>query len=248
MGTVMRTAVPPIFSAIGSVINPSFGGAIGGIVGALVNEIHTKTTEGKYLERRLLMLENYLGNDIEIFSERLTRLNEHDYYTIKRLIKYHCFEAIPETTDITAKIIIDYILNSSERSITEQIIQIICQLTMEDLKLLKEMKYKIVEQHGGNYKKTFEWKDFCKYNLHNSDGSIEPMNVSTMLSSSGDDNSTETFSMLFDAIAYTHIKELKLINSAHTLYPGMINEVDIDLFSLTPIGEKIMGYIDLEEK
>ena len=103
------------------------------------------------------------------------------------------------------------------------------------------------------YKRTFEWKDFCKYNLRNSDGSVKPMNVSTMLSSnvadsSGDDNIMETFSMLFEAIAYTHIKELKLINSAHALYPGMINEVDIDQFSLTPIGEKIMGYIDLEEK
>ena len=249
----MHTVVPAIGSAIGTVIDPLFGGAIGGVAGSLVNEIYTKTTEGKYLEKRLLMLENYLGSDIELFSERLTHLNEHDHYTIKRLIKYHCLEAIPEATDITAKIIIDYILNSNERSITEQITQIICQLTMEDLRLLKEMKYKILKQYGGNYKRTFEWKDFCKYNLRNSDGSVKPMNVSTMLSSnvadsSGDDNIMETFSMLFEAIAYTHIKELKLINSAHALYPGMINEVDIDQFSLTPIGEKIMGYIDLEEK
>jgi len=214
--------------------------------------VYTTAVEGKFIERRIQLLENYLGPDIDVFGDELKSLNEHDHFAVKRLIKYHCFEAPPELTDVTAKAIIQYVLDKQERNIDEQIIETLCKLTANDIIILKEIKKTILSSCDGDFYQRYKWDDFCKFKVRGKDDGTNVMRQSTMISAiSTDDeghlNPETSYYVMLAAISYSNLRELKILNAFHSIYPGMNTDLDIDEFTITPLGEKLISFIDLEE-
>ena len=113
-----------------------------------IAEIFGWSVEGRFVEQRLAEIESLLGKDTENFFQNLKELNEHDYYAIRKLLKFHCFEAFPELTHTTAKAIIDYAMNRQNRVGDDQVIEILCQLNASDITALKAIKKVIIEEGG----------------------------------------------------------------------------------------------------
>ena len=105
-----------------------------------IAEIFGWVVEGRFVNRRLAIIEKMLGDDSTTFLTAIQKLNEHDYYSIRKLLKFHCFDALPELTDTTAKVIIDYAMNRQNRVGDDQIIEMLCQLNASDISALKNNK------------------------------------------------------------------------------------------------------------
>lgn len=49
------------------------------------------------------------------------------------------------------------------------------------------------------------------------------------------------------AISYSKLNRLKIICAYHQIYSGMNNDFDIDQFTITPFGVKILEFIDCDD-
>lgn len=131
------------------------------------------TVEGRFVERRLAEIEALLGKDSDVFLQNLKELNEHGYYAIRKLLKFHCFEAFPELTHTTAKAIIDYAMNRQNRIGDDQVIEMLCQLNASDITALKAINKVIIEKGEGDYTEVVEWKDISPFRHSDPDGKFK---------------------------------------------------------------------------
>ena len=212
-----------------------------------IAEIFGWVVEGRFVERRLAEIESLLGKDTDIFLQNLKGLNEHDYYAVRKLLKFHCFEAFPELTPTTAKVIIDYTMNRQNRIGDDQIIEILCQLNASDITALKTIKKVIIEKGEGDYTKIVEWKDISPFRHSDPDGKFKMSNMVLSTFENEDSSVTSEISDGINALAvsFSKLNELKIIHAYHQIYAGMNNDFDIDQFVITPFGVKIFEFIDL---
>ncbi len=213
-----------------------------------IAEIFGWITEGRFVERRLSTLETLLENDADTFLKNIKDMDEHDFYALRKLLKFHCFEAMPELTDITAKTIIDYAMNKQTRTGDDQVIEILCQLNASDIHALKEIKKAIIEKGDGDYTKIIEWSDVSPFRHSDPQGSIKlsKMLVSTFENSDGSDATELSASLNSLAVSFSKLNKLNVICAYHQIYAGMNNDLDVDQFVITPFGVKILNFIDLD--
>ena len=192
-----------------------------------IAEIFGWAVEGRFVDRRLAEIESLLGKDSDIFLQNLKELNEHDYYAIKKLLKFHCFEAFPELTHTTAKAIIDYAMNRQNRIGDDQ----------------------IIEKGTGDYTKIVEWKDISPFRRSDPDGKFKMSNMVLSTFENEDGSVTPEISEGINALAisYSKLNRLKIICAYHQIYPGMNSDFDIDQFTITPFGVKILEFIDYDD-
>lgn len=214
-----------------------------------IAEIFGWAVEGRFVDRRLAEIESLLGEDSDIFLQSLKELNEHDYYAIKKLLKFHCFEAFPELTHTTAKAIIDYAMNRQNRTGDDQIIEMLCQLNASDITALQAIKKVIIEKGNGDYTKIVEWKDISPFCRSDPDGKFKMSNMVLSTFENEDGSVTPEISEGINALAisYSKLNRLKIICAYHQIYPGMNNDFDIDQFTITPFGVKIFEFIDCDD-
>lgn len=213
-----------------------------------IAEIFGWAVEGRFVERRLAEIETLLGKDSDLFLQNLKELNEHDYYAIRKLLKFHCFEAFPELTHTTAKAIIDYAMNRQNRIGDDQVIEMLCQLNASDITALKAIKKVIIEKGEGDYTKVVEWKDISPFRHSDPDGKFKMSNMVLSTFENEDGSFTPEISEGINALAisYSKLDRLKIICAYHQIYAGMNNDFDIDEFTITPFGVKILGFIDCD--
>mgnify|MGYP000091963937 FL=1 len=213
-----------------------------------IAEIFGWAVEGRFVDRRLAEIESLLGKDSDIFLQNLKELNEHDYYAIKKLLKFHCFEAFPELTHTTAKAIIDYAMNRQNRIGDDQIIEMLCQLRSR-LLCGSTIKKVIIEKGNGDYTKIVEWKDISPFRRSDPDGKFKMSNMVLSTFENEDGSVTPEISEGINALAisYSKLNRLKIICAYHQIYPGMNSDFDIDQFTITPFGVKILEFIDYDD-
>lgn len=213
-----------------------------------IAEIFGWAFEGRFVDRRLAIIEKMLGDDSAAFLTAIKELNEHDYYAIRKLLKFHCFDALPELTDTTAKVIIDYAINRQNRVGDDQIIEMLCQLNASDISALKTIKRVILEKANGDYTKIVEWSDISPFRRSDPKGKFKmsQMVMGTFENEEGKvvPEVSERLNSL--AISFDKLNRLKIICAYHHIYPGMNNDFDIDQFAITPFGIRIFGFIDLD--
>lgn len=213
-----------------------------------IAEIFGWAVEGRFVERRLAEIESLLGKDTDIFLQDLKELSEHDYYAIRKLLKFHCFEAFPELTPTTAKVIIDYVMNRQNRIGDDQIIEMLCQLNASDITALKSIKKAIIEKGEGDYTKIVEWTDISPFHDSDPDGKFKMSDMLLATFKNEDGSVTPEISEGINALAisFAKLNRLKIINAYHQIYLGMNNDFDIDQFAITPFGIKILEFIDCD--
>lgn len=216
-----------------------------------VAEIFGWITEGRFVSRRLGEIESLLGDKTDMFLSELKELNEHEYYAIRKLLKFHCFESFPELTPITAKAIINYVLNKSQRIGDDQIIEILCQLNASDILALQIIKRFVVEKREDNYSEVIEWSDVCPLKSKDNEGKTKGTRLSSMvLTTLVDEDDTPyieaSASINSLAISFSKLNHLKVISAFYSIYSGMNTDFDIDQFTITPFGVKILDYIDID--
>ncbi len=214
-----------------------------------IAEIFGWSVEGRFVERRLAEIESLLGNDTKTFFQNLKDLNEHDYFAIRKLLKFHCFEAFPELTATTAKAIIDYAMNRQNRVGDDQIIEMLCQLNASDITALRAIKKVIVEKGEGDYTKIVEWKDISPFCQSDPEGKFKMSNMVLTTFVNKDDSTIPEISEGINAyaISFAKLNQLKIISAYHQIYPGMNNDFDIDQFAITPFGVRILEFIDYDD-
>jgi len=214
-----------------------------------IAEVFGWAVEGRFVEQRLAKIEGLLGEEAESFLENLRNLNEHEYFALRKLLKFHCFEAFPELTSTTAKIIIEYAMNRQSRVGDDQIIEILCQLNASDIIALKIIKRVIIEKGNGDYSKIIEWSDVSPFRQSDPEGKFK---MSDMILSRFETEGSTVATEISDginalSISFAKLDQLKIINAYHHIYSGLNNNFDIDQFVLTPFGIKILGFIDLDD-
>lgn len=214
-----------------------------------IAEVFGWAVEGRFVERRLSEIEALLGGEAETFLRNLQELNEHDYYAIRKLLKFHCFEAFPELTSTTAKVIIDYAMNRKNRVGDDQIIEMLCQLNASDVIALKAIKRAIVQKGGGDYTKIVEWNDVSPVRLSDPEGKFKMSDMVLAKFEREEGCEASDFSEALNALAisFSKLDQLKIISAYHQIYSGMNNNFDIDQFIITPFGVRIFGFIDLDD-
>ena len=214
-----------------------------------IAEIFGWAVEGRFVEQRLAEIESILGKDTESFLQNLKGLNEHDYYAIRKLLKFHCFEAFPELTHTTAKVIIDYAMNRQNRVGDDQIIEMLCQLNASDILALRAIKKVIVEKKEGDYSKVVDWKDVSPFRQSDPEGTFKMSDMVLTTLVDEDDKIIPEFSEGINtlAISFSKLDRLKIISAYHKIYAGMNNDFDIDQFVITPLGKRIFEFVDCED-
>lgn len=215
-----------------------------------IAEIFGWAVEGRFVERRLAEIEALLGVDSKIFLQNLQTLDEHDYYAVRKLLKFHCFEAFPELTSTTAKVIIDYVMNRQNRIGDDQIIEMLCQLNASDIIALKTIKNAIIQKGNGDYTKVVEWSDISPFRHSDPEGKFKMSNMVLATFENEDGTVTPEVSEGINALAisFSKLDRLKIISAYHHIYSGMNNSFDIDQFAITPFGIKILGFIELDNE
>lgn len=213
-----------------------------------IAEIFGWIVEGRFVDRRLAIIEKMLGDNSSEFLAAIKEANEHDYYAIRKLLKFHCFDAFPELTDTTAKVIIDYAMNRQNRVGDDQIIEILCQLNASDILALKVIKRTILEKGDGDYTKIIEWSDISPFRRSDPEGKFKmsQMVLATFENEEGKVVPEVSEGLNSLAISFDKLNRLKIICAYHHIYSGLNNDFDIDQFAITPFGIKILGFIDLD--
>lgn len=171
------------------------------------------------------------------------------YFAIRRLLKFHCFEAFPELTSTTAKIIVEYAMNRQSRVADDQIIEILCQLNASDITALKIIKKTIIEKGNNDYSKVIEWSDVSPFRQSDPEGKFKMSDmILSRFETENGTNATEISDGINTlAISFAKLDQLKVINAYHHIYSGLNNNFDIDQFVLTPFGIRILSFIDLDD-
>lgn len=214
-----------------------------------IAEVFGWAVEGRFVEQRLAKIESLLDERTELFLENLRGLNEHEYFAIRRLLKFHCFEAFPELTSTTAKIIVEYAMNRQSRVADDQIIEILCQLNASDITALKIIKKTIIEKGNNDYSKVIEWSDVSPFRQSDPEGKFKMSDmILSRFETENGTNATEISDGINTlAISFAKLDQLKVINAYHHIYSGLNNNFDIDQFVLTPFGIRILSFIDLDD-
>lgn len=215
-----------------------------------VAEFFGWAVEGRFVERRLVEIETLLGEETESFLQNLQGLNEHDYYAVRKILKFHCYEAFPELTSTTAKVIIDYVMNRQNRVGDDQIIEMLCQLNASDIIALKTIKKAIIQKGNSDYTKVVDWSDVSPFRLSDPEGKFKMSDMVLAKFEREEGCETPDFSEALNALAisFSKLDRLKIISAYHQIYSGMNNSFDIDQFLITPFGVRIFGFIDLDDE
>lgn len=133
--------IQPLLNTIGTALSlyPADSLAIKSIsvVISVFNEIIT-FTDGRIAEERLRLLEEKiaeLGIELAEFKQNVEKLDEHNQFVLRRHVKSYCVEALPETIEMRALAMIDFVM-SEEHDFPEEICEIVEQLNRTDLEVL----------------------------------------------------------------------------------------------------------------
>ena len=206
--------------------------------GGIINEV-ISYYQGKYVDLRVEKLEKILGDDRkDIFEKNMNNLNEQEYFLSRKLIKFYLLESEPIVSETVVKFLVDYIL-SNKRDSMNLIISMLCQMESSDIELLKKIKHSFT-----NLDAELKWEEISPYEVNNSDDKITKISLNQLISTdfSDDGNMNLEFNMM--GIAFMKLDRLNIINTYFPIYPGNNNTRNITSFTITPLGKKIIEYID----
>lgn len=159
---IIATEAANTVSGVLAEINPAFLGIP--IVSFVINRVVGFTSEKNIINRFKKIEKKLLDKKITIdeFREKVFQLSEHNEYIVKNNLNNLLLNCIPETVDIYIELIIDLIMKQ-ENSIYEEICEIISNLNINDITLLKMIqKYKkdgTREEFEKNVKKTLKQEE-----------------------------------------------------------------------------------------
>lgn len=206
--------------------------------GGIINEV-ISYNQGKYVDLRIEKLEKILGdNRKDEFEKNMNNLNEQEYFLSRKLIKFYLLESEPTVSETVVKFLIDYIL-SNKRDSMNLIISILCQMESSDIELLKKIKHSFT-----NLDAELKWEEISPYEFNNSDDKITKISLNQLISIDFSDNDNMNLEFNIMGISFMKLDRLNIINTYFPIYPGNNNTRNITSFTLTPLGKKIIEYID----
>lgn len=263
----------PVASAL-SLVNPAFLAIP--VIASVSNELFAYF-DSKSTEKRLLQLQNAVesaGVGIPEFAEQISKLDEHSQYVVRNTVKHLCLSAQPEVTETLNKAIIDLIMNEPY-GMPEHICEILQQCNADDIALLRHIKRfqlygdkstyhkKILEAqndassggfHDRSYfhgdQNTIFWNDFTKtLSLGESipDMSIFLNRKFAVKDADGNFNE-EIIEFAYLAKSIIKLQNLSVLQCDFIPTAGTSSLNHIDRFHITFFGQKLLEYIDLDEK
>lgn len=206
--------------------------------GGIINEV-ISYNQGKYVDLRIEKLEKILGdNRKDEFEKNMNNLNDQEYFLSRKLIKFYLLESEPTVSETVVKFLIDYIL-SNKRDSMNLIISILCQMESSDIELLKKIKHSFT-----NLDAELKWEEISPYEFNNSDDKITKISLNQLISIDFSDNDNMNLEFNIMGISFMKLDRLNIINTYFPIYPGNNNTRNITSFTLTPLGKKIIEYID----
>lgn len=263
----------PVASAL-SLVNPAFLAIP--VIASVSNELFAYF-DSKSTEKRLLQLQNAIENagvEIPKFAEQVSQLDEHSQYVVRNTVKHLCLSAQPEVTETLNKAIIDLIMNEPY-GMPEHICEILQQCNADDIAFLRIIKrfqlngdkstyhQKLLEaqkdtksgrMHDRSYfhgeQNTIFWGDFIKiFRLGEDvpDMSIFLNRKFTTKDSNGNFNE-EIIDFAYFAKSIIKLQNLGVLQCDFIPTIGTSSLNHIDRFHITFFGQKLLEYIDIEEK
>lgn len=206
--------------------------------GGVINEV-IAYYQGKYVDSRIDKLEKLIGEDRKsIFENNINNLSEQEYFLTRKLIKFYLLEAEPNVSESVAKFLVDYIL-SNKRDSMNFIISILCQMESADIELLRLIKYTFP-----NLNEELLWDKISPYHINDQNGKKVKISLNNLISSEFQDKNSINIGINMTGISFMKLERLDIINSYFPIYPGMNNIRNITSFTITPLGKKLLEYID----
>lgn len=152
----LLNVVSPITSAL-SYLNPAFASIP--IIISVINEINNYFNSNYISQRLNLLFDTCQKQNIEIeeLKNTIATLDEHSSYVLRNHIKGLCINALPETAELYATTIIQYLKNDSS-NMNEEICEIVSSFNAFDIELLLKIKDFITNGNKDSYNLAIEQK------------------------------------------------------------------------------------------
>lgn len=207
-------------------------------IGGIINEV-ISYNQGQYVDLRIQKLERLIGDERkDKFVNNLNNLNEEEYYLARKLIKFYLLESEPIVSEPVVKFLVDYILSNKKDSLNF-IISILCQMESYDVNLLKNIKKRFK-----NLDVELKWEEISPCDVNNKNGQTTKISLNSLISSNFKSNDNMNFEFNMIGISFMKLDKLNIINTYFPIYSGMNNVRNITSFIITPLGKKILEYID----
>ncbi|MCY6370249.1 hypothetical protein [Clostridium ganghwense] len=238
------------------------------LVGSLYNELILYFDE-KRINGRFQRIEDKLNKyelSIEDISKIIEKFKDHEYYVLRNNLRNVITTSLPETVETYNNALIEYIMDESNRSMNEEVSEIISQLNKNDIELLKRLKkfinsdFKQIEKEKcyEKHEKTSEdkfvsrniiWgnntiflKDYRAYYLENSDDfpSVDLlMNIGFK-----DSKNNPYYYFAYESRSLIKLQNLGVVSLDFISTLGTISSGNIDRIHISIFGEKLLNYIE----
>lgn len=263
----------PVASAL-SLLSPAF--LTIPVIVSVSNELFSYF-DSKSTEKRLLQLQNaveHSGVEINAFAKQIAQLDEHGQYVVRNTIKHLCLCAQPEVTETLNKAIVDLIMNEPY-GMPEHICEILQQCNADDIALLRHIKWFILNGDKSTYhqklleaqndaksgsihdrsyfhgeENTIFWRDFTRFlSLGENAPDMSIFLNRTFAQKSPDGTLKEEITdFAYIARSITKLQHLSVLQCDFIPTMGTTSLNHIERFHITFFGQKLLEYIDIEEK
>lgn len=234
------------------------------VIISVFNELIT-FTDGQIVEERLQELENMIKEmqiDLKHFKEKVEHLEIHDQFVLRNNVKDLCLSALPETTEIRAMVIIEFVMGT-QHELGEEICEIATQLNKNDMDVLfriydivndeaitkrrkTQAQEKIEKNKGERWKdrifyvpeKTVLWADFLGQDTDDVP-QFSDMIIQHWKTANGD----EDYSFAMMCRALLKLQRLGVIDIDTQMLMGDSPINNIQQFHLTVFGDKLLEYV-----
>ncbi len=257
-----------IVAGIFSSVNPNF--AVIPLFTYAVNRV-LGLASPDYIKERLSMFSDRLEKrkiTIEEFKVEVKKLSEHDEYIVLNHLRDMLLTCVPEMLDIYIEVIIDFIMKKNYKN-GEEICEIISQLNVNDLNLMKKIKnyidnekqesklfkqdetLKSKENESGLKKIVFQDRNMIvddKYTIfwkefeRYYDLKSGEMGL-ILLFKTKNENGMESDEWARIGRAFLKLQNLGVLEIECANTVGTINVLNIDRFHITLFGREILEYI-----
>ena len=100
----------------------------------------------------------------------MNEMQEHDIYAWKEIFQKYLISVPPEVADASLDLIIAFVMEKRKRSIWEEAVLSILNLSANDIKELQWMRNLIKKEYNGNYKTILKWNKIARIRGENTNG------------------------------------------------------------------------------
>ena len=188
--------------------------------------------------------------------ERIEKLNSHDYYSLKRDLRFLIADASPELVDTFVSALLDFLHDTNvNHTMAEEVMDILLQFNAHDIDLMEKVeeyrnsRYQIEDENDEkrvtNEDKSisvimgFKWDEFAEYLGYKGKTLHDALTGGAYKIADGE----YSYDFSFLGRSLLKLQSLGVFDLAFKMYVGSSSLTDIENVSITQFGNEILKHV-----